>query len=88
MTKIFTFNAHITTEGTVSIEAETLEEAVVKIRKLDEADSIKVNIEIGAGHTSVDHDGYEDSDADDGNHYFQTPRDNASENATALSENT
>lgn len=86
MSKIFTFRAKSITLGTVSIEAETIEEAREKRKELLDADLGALNIELGAGEMQIDATGHEDNYADDGNHYMQTPRENAIENAALLKE--
>jgi hypothetical protein len=87
MKKIYTFHASITTDATASVEAETLLEAQRKVKELDGADCLDVNIEVGSGGTELDViNGFEDKAPDDGTHYWQTPRQNAMENETALQE--
>lgn len=86
MSKIFTFRAKSITLGTVSIEAETLEEARELSRKMLAADTIVINMEQGAGEVRLADMGHEDLSPNDGNHYMQTPRENAKENAEVLKE--
>lgn len=88
MTKIYTFDAESTAHFQVSIAADSLDAARKLIEKLDRADEVKGNLEVGSGRLTVDFvsraSGREDSDPDDGSHYWTTPRENAAENAAAL----
>lgn len=86
MKKIYTYRARVTTEGTVSIEADSLAEADVIRSQIIEWDCAIVNMEVGSGETFIDATGQEDADADDGTHYMDTPRTNAALNASALDE--
>jgi hypothetical protein len=87
MKKIYTFHVTITTYGTASVEAGSLLEAQRKVKELEDADCLDVNIEVGAGATEVDViNGFEDRGPDDGIHYWQTPRQNALQNEIVLDE--
>src|SRR5215831_13539859 len=67
--------------------SESLIEAQRKVKELEGADCLEVNMEIGAGRTEVDViNGFEDKAPDDGTHYWQRLRENAMENEMALEE--
>lgn len=86
MKKIYTFRARHTTEGTISIEAETMQEAEKMRARLQENNAGVMNTEQGSGELFIDATGTEDSTPEDGTHYWTTPADNAKENADALAE--
>lgn len=86
MSKIYTFRAKSITLGTVSIEAVNIQEARELSRKLLAADTIAINMEQGAGEVRLSDMGHEDTNPDDGTHYFTTPRANAAENAELIDE--
>ena len=86
MSKIYTFRARHTTDGTVSIEAETIQEAEAMRARLQENNAGVMNTEQGSGETFIDATGTEDSTPEDGTHYWTTPAENAKENAEALAD--
>ena len=85
-TKIYTFQARIITEGTVSIEADSLETAERLRGLLVKHDCAQVNVEVGSGETKLSVVGIEDATPNDGHHFMQTPRANAVQNAEALAD--
>lgn len=86
MERIYTFDAESITHGTISIQAETFEQACEKLERLQDADELRINIESGAGDTTVNMHGREDEAPGDGAHMMQTPRENAREHEEALAE--
>lgn len=83
---IFNFKVEVVTDGIVSIEAETLADAVASVNVLQKYDREAVNVEMGSGETRYSEEGFEDKSPDDGTHYFMTPRSNAKANAEILKE--
>lgn len=83
---IFTFEARTITRGTVSVEADTIEEARAIRAKLIEHDCGQFNMEHGGGELQIDATGKLDADPGDGTHMWNTPIENAIENAQALKE--
>lgn len=84
---IYTFDVKSTSEGIASIEADSMEEAVTKMRQLSSAERVQVNMEMGAGSDAVDFaSAREDSNDKHGFSHFQTVSSNADENAEQFEE--